>query len=199
MAITSIKTGSSFKNLTKYDDFLAGNAAYDPAATWLIQRVAGTGSSGTITFSSIPSTYTSLQIRFIGRVTNADTADNLFLRFNSDSGSNYAWHYLEGDGATSTASGAVTQTRILSGRVSAANATSGIVGAGVIDIHNYASTTQNKTVRTLTGIDRNGSGNVRMDSGLWINTSAVTSIQLTNGSGTNFTTDSTFALYGMKG
>lgn len=172
----------------------AAGGAYESIAS-----ATGTGSSGTITFSSIPSTYVSLQIRFIGRVTNADTADNLFLRFNSDSGSNYAWHYLEGDGGTATASGAVTQTRILSGRVSAANATAGIVGAGVIDIHNYASTTQNKTVRVFTGLDRNGSGNVRMDSGLWINTSAVTSIQLTNGSGTNFTTDSVFALYGIKG
>ena len=196
MAITKIKGTSSFTNLTKYDSFLAGNNINDYES---IATAVGTGSSGTITFSSIPSTYTSLQIRFIGRVTNADTADNLFLRFNSDSGSNYAWHYLEGDGGTTTAGGATSQTRILSGRVAAANATSGIVGAGVIDIHNYASTTQNKTVRTLTGLDRNGSGNVRMDSGLWLSTSAVTSIQLTNGSNTNFTTDSTFALYGIKG
>ena len=174
-----------------------GNAPFDPAATFLIQRVAGTGSSATISFTSIPQTYSSLQIRFIGRVTNADTGENLFLRFNSDSGSTYAWHYIEGDGGTTYNGGAATQTRMLSGRLSADSAASGIVGAGIIDIHNYSTTNQNKTIRVFTGLDRNGSGNVRMDSGFWQNTAAVTSIQLTNGSGTNFTTNSTFALYGM--
>jgi hypothetical protein len=192
MTITSLKTGAVYDST-----LLAGNAAFDPAATFLIQRIAGTGSSATISFTSIPQNYSSLQIRFIGRVTNADTGENLFLQFNSDTASNYSWHYFEGDGATVTAGGAATQAKSLSGRLSAASATSGIMGAGIIDIHNYASTTQNKTIRVFTGLDRNGSGNMRLDSGNWRSTSAITSIQITNGSSTNFTTDSTFALYGM--
>jgi hypothetical protein len=177
-------------------------AAFPTPVTGAYESIAsasGTGSSATITFSSIPSTFVALQLRFVGRVTNADTADNLFLQFNSDTGSNYSWHYLEGDGATVTAGATANATKILSGRVAAATATAGIVGAGIIDIHNYASSTQNKTVRTLTGIDRNGSGNMRMDSGLWRSTSVVTSIQITNGSGTNFTTDTVIGLYGIKG
>jgi len=175
--------------------------SYAPASSSYesIASATGTGASGTITFSSIPSTYVALQIRMIGRVSNADTADNLFLQFNSDTASNYSWHYLEGDGATSTAGGSANQSKIRSGRVAAANATSGIVGVTIIDIHNYASTTQNKTVRTFTGTDRNGSGNTRLDSGNWRSTSAVTSIQITNGSATNFTTDTVVALYGIKG
>jgi hypothetical protein len=164
-----------------------------------IASASGTGSSNTITFSSIPNTFVALQLRFVGRVANADTADNLFLQFNSDTASNYSWHYLEGDGGSVTAGPTANATKMLSGRVAAATATAGIVGAGIIDIHNYASTTQNKTVRSLTGIDRSGSGNVRMDSGLWRSTSAVTSIQITNGSATNFTTDTVIGLYGIKG
>lgn len=163
-----------------------------------IATVTGTGSSGTITFSSIPSTYTHLQIRYIGRVTNSDTADNIFIQFNSDTGSNYAWHYLQGDGASTAASGASSQSKILSGRVSAATAASDIMGAGVLDLLDYANTNKYKTLRTLTGQDRNGGGVIVMTSGLWQNTSAVSTITITNGSATNFTTSSHFALYGIR-
>lgn len=164
-----------------------------------IATAVGTGSSGTITFSSIPSTYTHLQIRYIGRVTNSDTADNIFMQFNSDTGSNYAWHYLLGDGASTATSGASSQSKILSGRVSAATATADIVGVGVIDVLDYVNTNKYKTVRVLTGQDRNGGGVATLHSGLWMNTGAVSTITITNGSATNFTTASTFALYGIKG
>jgi len=164
-----------------------------------IATVNGTGSSSTISFSSIPSTYQHLQIRYIGRVTNSDTADNIFMQFNSDTGSNYAWHYLLGDGSTVAASGAASQTRILSGRVSAATAASNLMGVGVIDILDYANTNKNKTARVLTGQDRNGGGVITLHSGVWLNTSSINSITITNGSATNFTSATTFALYGIKG
>ncbi len=170
------------------------SGAYDSIAT-----AVGTGSSGTITFSSIPSTYTHLQIRYIGRVTNSDTADNIFVQFNSDTGSNYAWHYLEGDGASTAASGSSSQSKILSGRVSAATAAADVMGVGVIDILDYANANKYKTLRTLTGQDRNGGGVSVMTSGLWQNTAAVSTITITNGSATNFTTATSFALYGIKG
>ena len=164
-----------------------------------IATASGTGSSGTITFSSIPSTYQHLQIRYIGRVTNADTADNIFMQLNSDTGSNYAWHYLQGDGASTASSGASSQSKILSGRVSAATAGSDVMGTGVLDLLDYANTNKYKTLRTLTGQDRNGGGVIVMTSGLWQNTAAVSTITITNGSATNFTTASQFALYGIKG
>jgi hypothetical protein len=69
--------------------------------------------------------------------------------------------------------------------------------AGIIDIHDYASTTKNKTTRMFGGIDKNGSGEVSLFSGLWRNTSAITSINIYMSSG-NWTTDSTFSLYGIK-
>ncbi len=172
----------------------APSGAYDSIA-----NAVGTGSSGTITFSSIPSTYTHLQIRYIGRVTNSDTADNIFVQFNSDTGSNYAWHYLQGDGASAAASGATSQSKILSGRVSAATAGSDVMGAGVLDLLDYSKANKYKTLRTLTGQDRNGGGVSVMTSGLWQNTAAVSTITITNGSGTNFTTTTQFALYGIRG
>lgn len=164
-----------------------------------IATASGTGSSGTITFSSISGTYSHLQVRYIGRVTNSDTADNIFMQFNSDTGSNYAWHYLLGDGGSTAASGAASQSKILSGRVSAATAGSDVMGVGVIDILDYSNSNKYKTARVLTGQDRNGGGVVTLHSGLWQNTAAVTSITITNGSATNFTTTTQFALYGIKG
>jgi len=187
----------------------SGSSAYSSASNSVtptsansyesIATANGTGSSGTITFSSIPSTYQHLQIRYIGRVTNADTADNIFVQFNSDTGSNYAWHYLQGDGSSAVAGAASSQSKILAGRVSAATATTEIMGAGVLDLLDYANTNKYKTLRTLSGQDRNGGGVIVMTSGLWQNTAAVSTITITNGSATNFTSTSTFALYGIKG
>lgn len=168
--------------------------SFEPIATLL-----GTGASATISFTSIPATYKHLQIRFIARVTDTDTANNQFVQFNSDTASNYSWHYLEGDGAAVATGGLANQSKMLAGRVSAANATAGIMGVGFIDILDYANTNKYKTIRTLSGQDRNGAGVVRLDSGNWRSTNAITSIQLINSSSTNFTTDSQFALYGIKG
>ena len=86
MAVTKISNSGIKTGVLKYDSMLAGNAAYDPAATWLIQRVNGTGSSTAITFSSIPQTYQHLQIRAIMKnayTANANVIDNLYMTFNS--------------------------------------------------------------------------------------------------------------------
>ena len=199
MAVYKFTLPGTFVNpRTVYKSMLAGNTAFVNDAYDSIATLTGTGSSATITFSSIPDSYVHLQLRYIGRVANADTGDNMFIQFNSDTSSNYSWHYLEGDGATPFAGGAANQTKILAGRVAAANAAANIMGAGVIDILDYANTNKYKTVRDLAGLDRNGSGNVRFDSGNWRNTNAINSITITNGSSTNFTSTSTFALYGMR-
>lgn len=196
--INSSGTWSSIKSA-------ASNSATstDPSATFLIQRVAGTGSSGTITFSSIPSTYTHLQIRYIARSDAATTNRTITIRLNSDSASNYAYHNLYGDGASVTASGANATTGMIQRVIPAASATSNVMGVGLIDIHDYASTTKNKTLRSITGTDCNGIApstdwQISLQSGLWVNTNAITSISLISSTG-NFTTASTFALYGVKG
>jgi hypothetical protein len=113
--------------------------------------------------------------------------------------SNYAWHYLLGDGSSVATSGVGSQTRILSGRVSAATAGADIMGVGIIDVLDYSNANKNKTVRVLTGQDRNGGGVITLHSGVWLNNTAISSITITNGSATNFTSTSNFALYGIKG
>lgn len=198
MAITSIKTGSSFTNLQKYNDFLGPNAAYDPGATWLIQRITATGGETSINFTSIPSTYASLQLRWIARTSRGGPYGYFAVRFNSDASSAYTKHSLWGDGANVnvTAQTATAQSEVTYG-ASGATAGSGTFGAGILNLHNYTSTTQNKTYRSLDGNDNNGTGNIEICSGLWINTAAVTAINLVTTAHT-FSAGTTFALYGMK-
>jgi hypothetical protein len=169
----------------------AAGGSYESIAT-----AVGTGSSDSITFSSIPSSYKHLQIRYFAKCNSATGA---YLRFNSDSGNNYAWHYLDGQGSVASAAGYAPQPA-----VGISPPESGIgssqFSVGIIDIIDYASTTKNKTTRTFTGIDVNGvGGDIALNSGLWRNTAAITTILFTTLAGGNFTSDSVFSLYGIKG
>ena len=152
------------------------------------------GGTADITFSSIPQTYTHLQIRMIAQGTSGG---GIFTIFNSDTATNYSYHSLTGDGATATSNSGTTAANMLIVRNGGIQTAANTFSAGVIDILDYANTNKYKTLRTLNGGDANGSGNIQLESGNWRNTVAVTSITLThNGSG--FAQYSSFALYGIK-
>jgi hypothetical protein len=198
MAVSRVKTSSILQGFPKSRSLLAGNAGYDPAATFLIQRINTSGVS-TITFSSIPSNYKHLQLRY--QLIESNGYQEINGRFNGDTGSNYYWHYLEGNGASASAasSGATTTSFTIY-----SNNREGTVptypNVGIVDIHDYASTTKYKTVRTFSGADKNGTnpnGEVQLVSGLWSSTSAVNS--LTIRCSVTWNAGTTFALYGMKG
>jgi len=197
MAITSIKTGSSFTNLIKYENFLGPNSAFIPNSYESIATVTGTGSSGTITFSSIPSGYASLQIRC--NILASASNEFVSLQLNSDTGSNYTRHSLQGIGTSAVADGAANSSSInLDGYYWGPQSSYPTVL--VIDILDYTSTTKFKTVRIFNGQDNNSTrGQVGLCSGLYRSTSALSSIAINISGGINFTTDSTFALYGIKG
>jgi len=168
----------------------------------------GSGGSSTISFTSIPSTYRHLQIRFLAQ-TNRGTypIDRLLLNINSDSGSNYSAHMLRSDpispSSSALATSAVSQTTLSILELATSVPGASFFGGGVIDILDYANTNKYKTLRSLGGSDSNGAtvnyaGYVEFGSGLWINSSAVTSIVLDQESGTLFNQYSSFALYGVK-
>lgn len=157
-----------------------------------IATATGDGSSASITFSSIPSTYKHLQIRALGRNSSG------YIRFNSDTGANYSRHWLRGNGTAASATGGASQTEMYGFEFTDNGDTANVYGVGIIDILDYASTSKYKTLRSLTGADKNGSGNVYLFSGSWLNTNAITSITIYSPSAAP-TTSSTFALYGIKG
>lgn len=194
--ITSTLSNASARGYGLFLPSAAAATAFDSIAT-----STGTGSSGTITFSSIPGTYQHLQLRCVMRNDNgADTGmGNITIQFNSDTGSNYTRHYIRGDGASVTVDGRASQSSAQSAQsVAGGGTTSNIMGVSIIDIHDYANTSKNKTVRYFDGVDLNGSGRIGLGSGLWMSTSAITSITLTLNS-SNFTTTSRISLYGIKG
>jgi len=178
-----------------------GNGAGGAAGSFeSIATLTASGGETVLSFTSIPSTYVSLQIRGIYRDTQASAlARNLLMQFNSDTGSNYVYHRLEGTGTAATASGAITQTQCLISDAGVGDsATANIYGSSIIDIHDYASTTRNKTMRAFAGVDTNGGGQIGLSSSLWISTAAISSIQMKPGN-TAFKAGTTFALYGIKG
>jgi len=159
----------------------------------------GSGGASSIDFTSIPGTYAHLQIRGIARSNRSSDLDTLQIRFNSDTGSNYARHYLYGDGSSASAAATTSATYANIGLLTGGTASASYFGADTIDILDYANANKYKTVRCLGGTDRNGAGDIQFASGLWMNTNAITSITLICQAGlSNFSQYSHFALYGIK-
>lgn len=168
--------------------------AYDSLAT-----VTLSASTNPITFAGIPSTYKHLQLRSLAKDTSTSTgASGIAIRFNSDSSSSYTYHYLSGDGTNASATAGTSQTYANSNAASVlSGSNTSTYAASIIDILDYANTNKNKTVRTLAGVDLNGSGSISLSSDLWIKTEAINSITIYAFS-TSFAANSSFALYGVK-
>ena len=173
----------------------AATSSYESIATVTV----GSGGASSVTFSSIPATYTHLQLRYLSRSTAASTEPDIHLTFNSDTGSNYTAHQLYGDGSSAGSNyyGTIPRANMIIGVNTGALATASIFGGGVIDVLDYANTNKYKTVRSLNGDDRNGSGTIVLRSGAWLSTTAISSIEIYTSS--NFAQYSSFALYGIKG
>jgi hypothetical protein len=157
----------------------------------------GSGGQTTISFTAIPATFKHLQVRALSRITSA-TEINLAVRFNSDTGTNYTGHFLYGDGSTAGAGNlGPSIAPPFAIRTGNSTFTSGVFGGAVMDILDYANTNKYKTVRTLSGVDNNGSGSVFLVSDLWMSTSAITQVDITTSA--SIAQYSSFALYGIKG
>ena len=168
----------------------APEGAYDSLAT-----VTLSAATASITFAGIPTGYKHLQIRGIAK--SAGSGTNGDMTINGDTGNNYAWHELGGNGAVAYTSASASRANIANVFDLNASTNTNIFGASIIDILDYANTSKNKTVRTIGGTDLNGSGGVALWSGLWMNTAAITSITIT-GRSANIAQYSSFALYGVK-
>ena len=165
-----------------------------------IQTVTvGAGGLTTVSFTSIPSTYSHLQLRVTARGNLA--AANIYsivMNFNGDSGTNYSYHNLQGNGSSTTATGAANYTASYVMNAMGTN-TSNTFATNIVDILDYSNTNKIKTVRSLTGGDVNGSGVIQLSSSLWNSTTAINSISLSTGGFGDFLQYSSFALYGIKG
>ena len=159
--------------------------------TLISSNTVGAGNAASITFSSIPQTYTDLLILGSARNSSGADADWIAATFNG-SATNFSSRYLEGNG-TSVSSNQLA-------RLAGASAyPSNVFSNFRVYVPNYTSS-NNKSYSTeyVTEANTTLSYSVLV-AGLWSNTAAITSITLSCGNGgNNFTQYSSFYLYGIK-
>ena len=143
-------------------------ATYIPIASQTLGSAAAS-----ITFNSIPGTYTDLHLVITG---NAPGTNNFYVfRINSDNGTNYSRTTLTGNGS---AASSVSNVNITVMSTSFAGTSSTTVPLfDIWDFFSYAGST-NKTILCSSAQDANGSGQVGSLVGLWRSTSAITSITI---------------------
>jgi hypothetical protein len=154
----------------------------------LIASVAASGSQSTVSFTSIPATYTDLILVFNG-YTNAQASCN--LRFNNDSGANYSDTRLLGSGSSATSD---RDTSINQINAFVSTSTSNSINE-IIHIQDYSNATTYKTALLRWN---NPSSYVAALVGLWRATPAAINrvdMILTTSS---FVDGSTFKLYGIE-
>lgn len=157
-------------------------STYEPISTQTLASAAAT-----VTFSSIPSTYTDLIL--VSSCTNSANSEST-LQVNGDSGSNYSTVLLSGNGSA-----------VAAYRYNTTSIFTQVEGCGtgqynmIYNFQNYANTSTYKTILTRFNAAAKGTS---LCIGSWRTTSAITSITLGNLSGGNFNTGSIFTLYGIK-
>lgn len=194
MAIRSLKTGLFSRS------GMAGNPVIMPGSYESIATIdVGAGGVSSVTFSSIPSTYSHLQIRVLANgVYSATDYHDISLQFNSDTGANYAWHRVRGNGTNAATGGAASANFGNANYIGVSSTANSMFGASIIDVLDYKDTSKYKTFKAFGGFDSNGGGGgVGLTSSLWMNTSAITSIKLYSTLG-DLRQYSSFALYGVN-
>ena len=159
-------------------------ATYTPIATQTLGSA-----TASVTFSSIAGTYTDLVLIINSNIPSGASGDG-YLTFNGDSGTNYSYTQIYGNGTTATSNRGTSQTNIRA--FTAASATQ---STAIINILSYANTS---TYKTVVGRNNDPSAIAVAVVGLWRNTAAITSLTLSNQAGANFGAGSTFTLYGIK-
>jgi hypothetical protein len=162
---------------------MAAGATYFPIATQTLGSV-----TTTVSFTSIPSTYTDLVLISNPKMTTANTFFQ--TTYNSDTGANYSQTRMQVISSTASSARSLNDTYI--GMAFQNNNTD--TGASIMQIQNYSNTTTNKTALIRDNFAAYG---VFARVALWRSTAAITSITLTMSSST-FAAGSQFTLYGIE-
>ena len=165
---------------------MAAGSTYTPIAT---QSISGSPTS--VTFSSIPSTYTDLIVVINAALT---TQNDVGLRLNGDTGTNYSRTILYGTGS---AAGSVTGGGANQGQIEYYGSPNTTLGGSTIIVNfmNYSNTTTYKTVLSRSN---NASSGVDAVVNLWRSTAAINQIEFKPYTGTmTWVTGSQFTLYGI--
>lgn len=157
----------------------------------------GAGGASSVTFSSIPSTYDHLQVRFMTKDTYSVSAD--FVSFTITGNGTNTWrnHYAVGNGSTFT--GGSTANIIVYSTPNSHSSLANMFGTGIIDLVDYKNTTKNKVFRIFNGLELNTNNTlsrVTYQTLLKVDTAAINSLTFT--ADLNFAQYTRFDLYGIK-
>lgn len=158
-------------------------STYEPIATTTLG-----GSATTYTFSSVPQTYTDLILIFGG----FNSTNNINLRFNGDTSSNYSTTRLTADGS---GVGGVGSDRFSNATFIIGPYDPGTTQTSIWQIMNYSNSTMYKTAFAKGGGGQQG---VAMDVGMWRNTNAITSVTVHIDGAYSMGAGSVISLYGIK-
>ena len=202
MTIKSLQSTSLTNNIF-YRSMLAGNDAFLPEfeSDEFLEEVVLTSSASSVTFTGLASYatagYKHLQIRMVTK--NTDTSQsNLGITVNGDTAANYASHNLYGNGSSVFSNAASSQDKMLYFRTANSTDAASIFGAAILDVLDFSSTNKKSTFKWFWGKPATSATEIGLASGLWNNTSAVTSISIFPFSST-FTAATRISLYGSKG
>jgi hypothetical protein len=164
----------------------------------LIQTVTvPAGGQAEFDFINIPQTYDDLVIMFSVRSANSGTdGGSATMRFNNDSGSNYSFRWIRGDGANATSnSSSTTFIRVINNSPTAGNTASTFCNSRVY-IPNYRGSTAKSLSEDNVSENNTTTAYSFLVAGLWTGTAAINRVTVTGEAG-NFVQHSTATLYGI--
>lgn len=186
---TTLQTG--FQKFNTLWDGRSGVGAFETLGSWR----AIDNSVQSVTFSNIPATYQNLQIR--GLTIGTSGNQDILMYFNGVTGTNYTWHEFRGSGNGS--SGSYNATTGVGFMYVASNSTDDTFPTPfIVDVSDYA-TSKFKPIKSISGTSRSSTtGTLSQFSGIYAQSTAVTSVTLYLTGAYYFFTGSTISLYGVK-
>lgn len=186
---------SSIQNDIKYRSMSAGNV---PSNEYLISTTVLTQNEPSVTLdvSNLVNIYRHLKICAVTRTNLNGAEDSMFVTFNGDTSSSYAWHFMFGNGTSTVYSSSGTSASgIYPFAVVGNTQAAGCFGVHLIDILDFSNINKNTTIRASVGY-AGGTDRVAISSGLYNKTDAITSITL-DPSGSDWLVGSRFSVYGV--
>jgi hypothetical protein len=166
--------------------------------TLIASNTVGSGGVASVTFSSIPATYTDLVVK--GSVRSALGGDNeeLAFQFNSDTSTNYSYRRLLGFGSGVNSANGSSVDIMTAGLINASTTTASTFASFEIYIPNY--TSSNKKSSSVDTVSETNAtvAYASLTADLWTGTAAITSIKIFGANLANLVQYSTFYLYGIK-
>jgi len=163
----------------------------NPTMTLIASNTVGSGGVSSVTFSSIPATYTDLVAKVSARQSNANIYGAINMQLNGTDG---AMIFLQGDGASASST---NNSGVFQPISAGASATANTFGNVEVYIPNYISSNNKSVSSDSVGENNATTAYSRLVAGIYTVTSAITSVTFTSNSG-SFNQYSTFYLYGIS-